>query len=154
MINQTLRIRARSILGTRPLQLICVSANALDVSVFLIVRPRESLTKVKNVLCFRNRRETVVRRHRPTEARIPYVRMRHADAACGMRRQMATVGTQRSDFIYADAGAVFGADTDAANRIGPCSHSKRIRTRIGHEIPRSDVITDAYSQLKNMAGRY
>ena len=27
--------------------------------------------------------------------KIPYVRMRHADAECGMRQQMATVGTHR-----------------------------------------------------------
>ena len=39
--------------------------------------------------------------------------MRHADAACGMRQQMAIVGTHRIDPICADAAC--GADTDAAN---------------------------------------
>ena len=37
------------------------------------------------------------------------------------------------------ADAVSGADTDAANLIGSCTNSKRIRTRIGQEIPRSVV---------------
>ena len=53
---------------------------------------------------------------------------------------------------HADADAVCGADTEAANLIGPCSDSKRIRTRIGQEIPRSDVITDVFSQLSKRKG--
>ena len=43
--------------------------------------------------------------------------MRHADAACGVRQQMATVGRYRNDSICADTAAVSGVDTDAANRI-------------------------------------
>ena len=64
---------------------------------------------------------------------------------------MATVGTRRSDSICADAVSVRGADTDAANGIGVCSDSKRIRTRIGQEIPRSCVITGLFSKLLKMA---
>ena len=39
------------------------------------------------------------------------------DASCGrgMRQQMATIGTRRCASIYADADAVCGPDTDAAN---------------------------------------
>ena len=62
---------------------------------------------------------------RRSKARILYVRTRHADAACGM----ATLGTHRTDSICADA--FYGAD--AANRIGPCSDSKRIQTQIGQK---------------------
>ena len=69
----------------------------------------------------------------------------------GMLQQMSTMGTHRSDFICADA--VYGADADAAKLIGPCSDYKRIRTRIGQEIPRSDVITYVFSQLSNMSER-
>ena len=35
-------------------------------------------------------------------------------------------------------GCVLSADTDAANRIAPCSDSNRIRTQIGQEIPMTD----------------
>ena len=41
--------------------------------------------------------------------------MRHADAACGERQQMATVGRDMDDSICADADAVSGVYTDAAN---------------------------------------
>ena len=75
--------------------------------------------------------------------------MRYADAACGTRRQMDTVGMRRSDSICADAVWVCGADTDAANWIGACSDSKRIRTRIGQEINRSCVITGVFQTFKN-----
>ena len=71
--------------------------------------------------------------------------MRHADAACGMRQQLATIRTHRSDFICVDA--------DAANRFGRNSNSKFIRTRIGKGIPRTDVNTDV-DQLKQIAERY
>ena len=47
--------------------------------------------------------------------------MRHADAACGVRQQMATVGMQRNDSMCADAAAVYGADTVASNSIGACN---------------------------------
>ena len=55
-----------------------------------------------------------------------------------MRQQMAIVGIHRSD-MCADADAFCRADMDAANRMAPRSDSNRIRTRIGQEIPRSDV---------------
>ena len=62
-----------------------------------------------------------------------------------MRQQMAIVGIHRSDSTCADADAFCRADTDATNRIAPCSDSNRIRTRIGQEIPRSDVIIEVFS---------
>ena len=79
--------------------------------------------------------------------------MRRADAACGMRQQMAIVGIHRSDSMCADADAFCRADTDAANRIAPCSDSNRIRTRIGQEIPRSDVNTEVFSQVSKWQRR-
>ena len=45
-----------------------------------------------------------------------------------MRRQMATVGTCRSDSLCADAVSVCGADTGVANWIGACSDSKHPHT--------------------------
>ena len=78
--------------------------------------------------------------------------MRHADAACGMRQQMVTVGTHRSDSICADAIAFCMTNTDAANWIGTCSTKKRIRTRIGQGIPRNDVSTYMFSQVVQLAG--
>ena len=75
--------------------------------------------------------------------------MRHADAACGMRQQMATVGTRGID---SDAVAFCGANTDAQTEsVHVVLIKKRIRTRIGQEIPRSDVSTYVLSQLSQMA---
>ena len=66
-----------------------------------------------------------------------------AASRCGMRQQMAIVGIHRSDSMCADAFC----RADAANRIAPCSNSNRIRTRIGQEIPRSDVNIEVFSQV-------
>ena len=49
--------------------------------------------------------------------------------------------------MCADADAFCRADTDAANRIAPCSDSNRIRTRIGQGIPRSDVNIEVFPQV-------
>ena len=49
--------------------------------------------------------------------------------------------------MCADADAFCRADTDAANEMAPCSDSNRIRTRIGQEIPRSDINTEVFSQV-------
>ena len=79
--------------------------------------------------------------------------MRHADAACGMRQQMAIVGIQSSDSMCADEDAFCREDADAENRIAPCSDSNRIRTRIGQEIPRSDVNIEVFSQVSKWQRR-
>ena len=70
---------------------------------------------------------------------------------CGMRQQMAIVGIHRSDSMYADAFC--RADTEATNRMAPCSDSNRIRTRIGQEIPRSDVNIEVFSQVSKWQRR-
>ena len=62
-----------------------------------------------------------------------------------MRQQMAIVGIHRSDSMCADA--FYRADTDATNRIAPCSDSNHIRIRIRQEIPRSDVNIEVFSQV-------
>ena len=38
---------------------------------------------------------------------------------------------------------------DAANRIAPCGDSNRIRTRIGQEIPRSDINIEYFPKFQN-----
>ena len=63
-----------------------------------------------------------------------------------MRQQMAIVGIHRSISVCGDADAFCRADTDASNRIAPCSDSNRIRTRIRQEIPRSDVNIEVFSK--------
>ena len=80
--------------------------------------------------------------------RMPYAVCRMPYAACRMPYAATNgyreLGTHRCDSICADAVAVCGADTDAATWIGRRSDSKRVRTRNGQEIPRSDVITDVF----------
>ena len=60
---------------------------------------------------------------------------------------MAIVGIHRSDSMRADTDAFCRADTEAANRIAPCSDSNLIRTRSGQEIPRSDINIEVFSQV-------
>ena len=66
---------------------------------------------------------------------------------------MAIVGIHRSDSMCADADAFCRADTAAANRMAPCCDSNRIRTRIGQEIPRSDVNIEVFSQVSKLQRR-
>ena len=68
-----------------------------------------------------------------------------------MRQHMAIVGIHRSDSMCADTFC--RADSDAAHRIAPCSDSNRIRTRIGQEIPRSDVNIEVFSQVSKWQRR-
>ena len=75
------------------------------------------------------------------------------DAACRMRQQMAIVGIHKSDSTCTDAGAFCRADTNAANRIAPCSDSNGIHTRMGQEIPRSDVNIKVLSQVSKWQRR-
>ena len=64
---------------------------------------------------------------------------------------MAIVGIHRIDSTCADAFC--RADTEAANRIAPCSDSNRIRTRIGQEILRTDVNIEVFSQVSKWQRR-
>ena len=50
-------------------------------------------------------------------------------------------------------GCVLSSDTDAANRIAPCSDSNRIRSRIGQEIPRNDVNIEVFSPVSKWQRR-